>query len=259
MADNDPNQTPANNDPAQPPAGAPPANQEPAPAGSPTSDPVKMAEELGRLKKVEEDFKNYSTYVEPILVTLNGGLDKETYDKVLTAHNKRLGVTPPDNPPDNPPATPPPPSATEVDNRNTLLNRTLTEFYTNKKIDLNIDEGKTMDQKVGRQLKDLLDPMGNKTLNQVLADVSLVKLPEFLESAYMLANKDQIIKEAEERGKQAFQQESLGVMGAMTSTSIEPQSITLTTKEREIIAKAGWDEAKYLENKKKLAATTPPS
>ena len=215
-----------------------------------------MAEELGRLKKVEEDFKNYSTYVEPILVTLNGGLDKDTYQKVLDAHNKRLGVTPPDDL-GNPPATPLPPSATEVDNRNTLLNRTLVEFYANKKIDLNSDDGKTMDQKVGRQLKDLLDPMGNKTLQQVLADVSLVKLPEFLESSFLIANKDQIIKEAEERGKQAFQQESLGVMGAMTSTSIEPQTITLTTKEREIIAKAGWDEAKYLENKKKLAAATP--
>ena len=257
--DDNSNPSPDNNAPPQSPTGGPPPSQTPPPANQPQTDPIELAKKLGEAEAKLEILQNYQNQVDPILVTLHS--DSELTQKVLDVHNKRLGITPsPTSTDGGVPPIPPPPSSTELDNRNAHIANIVKDFYTETGIDKMDEEAKkTINGVIMNQLRDILDPMGNKTDAQIFQDVSLTKLPKFLKDAHFLATKDDQIKAAEERGRQNLAQEQVGVLGSFSSSSIEPQSITLTTKEREIIAKAGWDEAKYLENKKKLAATTPPS
>ena len=255
--DDNSNPPPNNDAPPQPPTGGTSQSQNTTPANQSQTDSVELAKELGEAKAKLEILQNYQNQVDPILVTLHS--DSELTQKVLDVHNKRLGITPPPTPADgeNPPV-PPPPSNTELDNRNAHIANIVKDFYTETGIDKMDEEAKkTINGAIMNQLRDILDPMGNKTDPQIFADVSLTKLPKFLKDAHFLATKDDQIKAAEERGRQNLAQEQVGILGSFSSTSIEPESIALTSKEREIIAKAGWDEAKYLENKKKLAAATP--
>ncbi len=113
-----------------------------------------------------------------------------------------------------------------------------------QKVDLN--------NRVLGELKDMLDPMGNKTMQQVLADVSLTKLPRFLEKAYDLATKEEQKLAAREAGKSEALGESAGIIGSLPSGSVNPSDVKLTNVEKEIARKQQITEEQYLENKKAI-------
>lgn len=254
------------NDNATPDSNA--AEQSPTPMAQPSQettpstnspDPVAMARELGETKAKLAALEDYQQKVDPVLQTIYS--DQKVYDTVLQTHNKRLGVTPSDIPKDETPISPPQPSPTELDNRVAHIQRTLKEFYEDTGIEKMDEETKkafiAKDGPLMSELRDMLDPMGNKTDVQIFQDVSVTKLRNFLDKAYFLATKNDQLKAAEERGRQGLHQEAVGILGSFSSSSIEPQEVNLTSKEREVIQKAGWDEAKYLERKKKILAVTP--
>lgn len=255
------NPTPSNTPTDQSPAPVAPEDKGGAPS-SPNQDVVAMAKELGEAKARVASLEDYQQKVDPVLQTIYS--DQKVYDTVLQTHNKRLGIAVPESTDDgeNPtaPQVPPAPSQTEIDNRVAHIQRTLKEFYEETGVNRMEEETKkafiAKDGPLMKELRDILDPMGNKNDAEIFQTVSVTKLRDFLDKAYFLATKNDQLKAAEERGRAGLNSESVGILGSFSASSVEPENVSLTPKEREIIQKAGWDETKYLERKKKLLAAS---
>ena len=249
----DPIQDPAPTN-VNPPAGDPP--KDPSAQDKNTSDAVSMAKKLGEYETKIKAYEAYQQQVDPFLETVNFHLDKETKDKLVAEHNKRLGITPTDDN-NTPPApqTDPKLQSQVTDLRNSEVSDKVNNFYSRHGIDKMPDEDKkTLNTNVGRILMDMLDPMGNKRdLKEVLEDVPLPKLDKFLEDAYYLATKDQQLENARNTAMAEANQNNRGIIGSFPSQSTNPDTISLSPQEKNIAAKAGWDEKKYLEMKKYIA------
>lgn len=254
------NDNPASNNPPDSNVTTPPAGDSPAaPAGNPpagSSETVKMAEELGRLRKMEEDYKVYREKTEPVLETLWS--DQELLNKANEVHARRTGQTPPAGDPPKDPATDPKLAKIENDvrsNRNFAVTQVVNKFTQDRGIDkLPQDKQKEMNTKVGAALRDMLDPMGNKTLAQVLEDADINKLPIFLDNAFTLANREEMIENAKILGRQEAQREGLGVIGSVPSTTPEIEQMSLTPQQKQVAKKMGISEDAYLKNVKEIAA-----
>jgi hypothetical protein len=230
---------------------AAPATPPAAPAApADNSDPVKMAEELGRLKKVEEDYKEYRGKTDPVLETLWS--DEELLAQATAVHNKRLGKAP---------VTPTPPAdgapAPQSDVRNSQISVLQGQFESQRGIDkLAPDKQAEVRGKIGAMLKTMLDPNDNKTIDQIFAEVNLVKLPWYMDRAYDLLTKDDQIAEAEQRGKNSVLADygagDPGMISSMPGGSVPIESVTLTPKEREVAKKQGISEEDYLKSKKEI-------
>lgn len=219
-----------------------------APSGP---DVTKMAEDLGMVRKENETLKDYQARVNPVIETIWS--DPELLKQVESRHKKRLGIV--DAEETSKDLQKQTPSATDVDTRNAVIKRTVDDFSDKYGISkMESKEKQDMNTRVGTMLKDLLDPRGNKRdLAEVMQDVSLTKLPFYLEQAYFLANKDNIVAAAKEQAKKEIQDASLGVMGSFSSTSIEPDSMTLSAREKDIADNMGVTHEQYLKNKKEIA------
>lgn len=251
MADGDPNSDPTKNDPAAS-AGDLNKDKKGTPDDKTAADAVAMAKELGETKAKLEAAQARNAVLEPVMQTIYS--DEELLKKATEIHNKRTGVAPKDEPKkDDKIATTPQPSATEIDNRNAHIKLSVEKFSQDHGIDkLEKDKQAEINTRIGNELKEMLDPMGNKTLQQIMETVSVTKLPQFLEKAYFLATRNEQIESAKEEGKKIAAGESAGIIGSIPSSSITPDSVTLTAKEKEIAQKTGVSEEKYLENKKEI-------
>ena len=211
-------------------------------------DNTKMAEELGKLKAENEALKNYQQKVDPVIQTIWS--DEELFKKTTDVHNKRLGITPQDPEEDKSEILPEVTKITGQVNelRNSEVSDKINNFYTRHGVDKLDDENKkNINIKVGTILMEMLDPMNNKKdLKEVLEDVPLIKLDKFLEDAYYLATKN------DQKAQEASSQ-SLGIIGSLTSQSINPDSLTLTEKERKVASQMGISEEKFLARKKEIA------
>lgn len=240
-------------------AQTPPDDKKVTPPQSDQASMTKMAEELGMVRKENETLKEYQTRVNPVIETIWS--DPELLKRVDQVHKKRLGIKVDDDKkpddqasPDGEPKIPAKPTSTDVDTRNAMI-RTIVDGFSDKFgiTKLEAEAKKEMNLKVGTMLQELLDPKGNKNLQQIMEDVSLTKLPSYLEHAYYLANKDTVVKEAKEQGKKEAQDQSRGIIGSFSSTSIETDSMTLTPQERKSADSIGVSHEKYLARKKEIA------
>lgn len=216
-----------------------------------SEDVRKMAEELGGIRKENESLKDYQERVNPIIETIWS--DHELLKQVEDRHKKRL------SPGDKKPADEDAPDKktqlpADTDTRNAVIRNivdTFSEKYGITKLD--VKEKGEMNTKIGTMLKDLLDPKGNKRdLTAVMEDVSLTKLPFYLEQSYYLANKESLLASAKEQGRKEVQDAGLGVVGSFSATSIEPDTVTLSAKEKQIADNMGVSHEKYLDRKKEI-------
>lgn len=250
MADDPANPNPAQNDPTAS-AGVSNKGSEGTPTDKTTPDAVAMAKELGETKAKLEAAQARVEQLEPVIQTIYS--DEELLKKTTDIHNKRTGVTPKDEPKKDDKIATTPVSATELDNRNAIIKTAVDKFSIDKGIDkLDKDKQTEINTKVGAELKEMLDPMGNKTLQQIMETVSVTKLPQFLEKAYFLATRNEQIESAKAEGKKQATSESMGIIGSIPSSSLETSDVTLSNKERDIAKKQGISEEKYLENKKEI-------
>lgn len=243
-----------------------PTTQTPAPAATPAdnkpdapADAVKLATELGETKAKLKELETYREQTVPLLETVwnDAPLLKDLTEK----HNKRLGkVT--DTPADKTPAAgdkPEIPAAPfDQDTRTALINQASSTFEEKHGISkLSEDEQKQMRGKVGAMLKEMVDPRGNKSMAQVFEDISLTKLPWYLDRAYDLVTKDEQLKHAMEAGKNSVldeYDEARGTMGNIPGTSVPIEQMTLSPAQKKVAAKQGISEADYLSQLKKIAA-----
>jgi hypothetical protein len=108
---------------------------------------------------------------------------------------------------------------------------------------------------VGQMLKEMVDPKGNKSMSQVFDEVSLVKLPWYLDKAYQLINRDNDIKAATEQGKKSVMDQyggDAGMIGSMPGGSVPLDSVTLTPAEMRAADNMGISHEDYLKNKKDI-------
>lgn len=243
------------------PASTTPAATTTPPAGAnsttPAADPVELARELGAAKEQLKELQSYKEKVDPVLETLYS--DNELLQKATIVHNKRLGKTvetPPTTTQTPAPGTTTPTPARDNDSRMATVNILSNQFE--EKVGINklpAEEQSKVRGMVGQMLKEMLDPNGNKTITQVFEEVSLTKLPWFLERAYDLVSKSDQIARAREEGKNEVIQQyegNRGVMGSMPGGSVPIDQVTLSQAEKSAAAKMGVSEEDYLKNKKEV-------
>lgn len=246
MVDDQNNSDPASNQPANQSTNSQQAQTQSSQNNSPP-DNTKLAEELGKLKAENEALKTYQQKVEPVIQTIWS--DEALLKQATEVHNKRLGITPEEPEDDQPLENPEDVKITNKVNelRNSEVSDKINNFYVRHGVDKLDDENKkNINIKVGTILMEMLDPMNNKKdLKEVLEDVPLLKLDKFLEDAYYLATKND--------QKQEESSQSLGIIGSLTSQSINPDSLTLSEKERKVASQMGISEEKFLARKKEIA------
>lgn len=237
----------------------------PAPESTPTppnnggnTDAIAMAKRLGELeaenKRIGSEYKEYKERVDPVIETLWS--DQELLTTAQKSHRKRLGLPdeetpPPDKKPDQTPKEFRDPVA-----RNALNSRTMSEF----EVKHGIDKEETTKQKetrsmIGQMIKNMVDPQNNKTLQQVFDDIDPDRFGWYLENAYTLINREEDRKRAIEEGRSAAlngYQAGTASIGSMPTSSIDPDTIALTPKEKAVAKQMGVTEEKYLENKKRI-------
>lgn len=209
---------------------------------------TKMAEELGMVRKENETLKEYQERVNPIIDTIWS--DPELFKQLDIAYKKRLGIEIKPNIDDEKVV-----STSDLDTRDAVISDIVNKFYEKHGInELEEKEKGDINVKVGSLLKDFLDPNNNKKdLATAMKDASLKRLPEFLDRAYFLATKDEMLKNAELKGKKEIEDQSRGIIGGFSSSLIESNNITLSPKEREIADKMGISHEKFLARKKEIS------
>lgn len=136
------------------------------------------------------------------------------------------------------------------DLRRSAENRTISEFSSKFGLDqLSKDDKNDVLKKVGQELADMIDPTGKKSMAQVLAGVSLERLPKLLEKSYYLSHMDKVMS-----GKTDDFEKGMASIGRFSSSSGKSSGdeTTLTEHEKEAAKKLGVKEEKYLAQKKKI-------
>ncbi len=241
------------------PAAAPTTPEVPVAQGTPTITPkdiegktpdeivkfvAEKSEQHGQTKKQLEEYEAYIKNVKPYLdvITADEGLTKQVEDAYKKKYN-------PDPAPKEPAKDGLPPD----DTRKALENQLVNQFEQGHGLDkLEADAKKDMNVRIGQELMELLDPSGTKNYNQVISEVSLEKLPKYLEKAYSLATMSDTIKKAQETAQAEAQYGATGVMSSIPSSSPDSPETSLSPQERQLAKKMGVSEEKWLERKKQI-------
>lgn len=134
-----------------------------------------------------------------------------------------------------------------TDLRRSEENRVVGDFQKNLGIDkMDQDKRSEIMKKVTNELAEMLDPGGTKKIGEIIASVSLSRLPNLLEKAYFLAYKDTLLN----RGSLDEDVASIGSIAA--SSNGKSDNNNLTEHERKIAEKLGISPDKYLAQKKLL-------
>lgn len=222
------------------------------------SDAVELARKVGELTGKLGEAEQYKQKTEPVLELIFG--DQELYQTVLkkyqdkvsgkdtsTADEANKGK---DTKPDEPVV-----SKIEQDNRNTLIAQTVSGWEAKHGIDkLETEKKAEINNKVLGNLKEMLDPAGTgKEGAALLEGVSLQALPKLLDNAFFLATREEREENIKNQAVSDFAAGSTGIIGALPSSSVGSEEVTLSAKEREIARKQGVSEEQYLKNKIEIA------
>lgn len=250
--DNVPQNPGASVTPPAPPPPAPTDNKQPSIEGKTPEEIIKLAQENGTLTSENKNLKDFYDKTAPVIETLLQ--DEEMLNKLNEAHAKRLGIKLPDKN-EGKDAKETPADAKIDDTRKSIENSIVQEFNRNKGIDkMNPDQRKDFNQKMFGELSFLLNPKGDKSLDQILGEVSLQTLPAVLEKAYNLATLDEQKAKSAEKAVSEATMGMPGVMGSMPSgSSPDGEDITLSPAERQIAKEMGVAEDKFLQRKKEIA------
>lgn len=215
-------------------------------------DPIELAKENGRLQSKVKEYEDYRTKVDPVLETLWS--DQELLAQATEKHNKRLGLTKdPIKPADTKPGETPPVPPQNTDVRRYAVQDIQAKFEQKAGIDKMTPEQQLQARgAIGQMLKNQLDMNNNKTIAQIFEEVSLDKLPWYMENAWNLLNRSNELKAAEQRGKNEAMEQygDAGVIGSMAGSTPALDNITLTAAERKAAKSQNVSEADYLAQKK---------
>lgn len=135
------------------------------------------------------------------------------------------------------------------DTRKAVESTIISTFEKNYGIDRLPGERKTeLFSKIADELGDMLDPGGNKNMRQILNEISLEKLPKYLEKAYKLATMDDVAEQGRVKGLAEARMNSEAAFGSIPSSGGNSNKIELTPKQQEVARRMGISEEKYIAN-----------
>lgn len=202
-----------------------------------------QSEKHGVTKKQLEDYEAYVKRVQPYIDTITG--DEALTKQVEDAYKKKFNIEDPKDKTE--PKTP------ADDTRKAIENQIIGSFEQNHGFDkLEGEAKKEMNVRVGQELAELLDPSGTKSYNEIVAGISLEKLPKYLEKAYSLATMSDTIKKAQETAQAEANSGAAGIISSVPSNSPTASDTTLSPQERQLAKQMGVAEDKWLERKKQI-------
>ena len=149
------------------------------------------------------------------------------------------------------------PTPEKDDTRRAVTNNIMDDFYRRYGVDkLEADKKKEVTTKIGVALAEMLDPGGTKNYNEILSSISLERLPRYLENAYYLANKEELIEQSKLEAIQQSRENEMATIGSIPSSSGMNGQMQLTQAERATAQKMGISEENYLKRKKEIAVQT---
>lgn len=198
---------------------------------------LELEKEKGRLAKEAGEGKEFAQTVQPLLELIRD--DPELF-KQLDERMKKKG-----QPADLTKATPEQKSEATKEVRSVATDLIITRFEEQKGIDkLEPDVRKAMREKIGSVVAEMT--------GQALTDVDLRRLAGVLDNAYILANKDEVIKKSELEALAKSQGLDAASIGNLTSTTGKKED-NLTPEEAKVAERMGLTREQYLEGKKKIA------
>jgi hypothetical protein len=103
-------------------------------------------------------------------------------------------------------------------------------------------------------LANLRDPGGKKPIRQVLSEIPLSQLPQFLENAHFIANKGQIVDQAKRSALASKEENEAATIGSFASSGKKSEGVTLSNREREVARKMGISEEAYAKRRAQINA-----
>lgn len=235
---------------------------------SSSDDNAKVLEEVGRLRQANKELEDYRSRTDPVVQTIWG--NRDVYDTVLSAHQKRLGGDQSlddkkdddssedddkDKKPESKKEESPKIDPVALQTRNHLFKQTVSTWEKSVGLDkLDQDKRTEVNTKVGSMLSRILDHKGEGVpVNQLLMGVSLDRLDGVLNDAYYLATKDDREAQIKKQVADEYQSGATGMIGSIASGSAGSGDIEMTGQEKLYADKMGISHKDYLASKKEIS------
>ena len=218
---------------------------------------VSLEKKMGEQSSEMNESRKFRTQMDTVLQAIWS--DQDVYDKLDSKIKQMKGVQTPEETQvalnGETPVTQTQQPTVDHEARRALEGQIISEFERKYGLNnLEADKKKEMHVKVGNALADLADPKGNKTYQEVISAISLEKLPSFLENAYFIANKSELVESAKLEGLINRREMDGAAIGSIPSSKGGSSDNVLTPRERETAKSMKIPEDKYLEKKKQILA-----
>jgi len=142
-----------------------------------------------------------------------------------------------------------------ADIRKASENRILGEFRKELGYDnLKPKDGQEKFTKTAVVLAELLDPSGKKSVKEIVAGISLDRLPKYLRYAHRIAHSADAVEQAKRSALASAEENKAASIGSFPASSGKAEGkIQLTNRERETASKMGISEEDYAKNKALIA------
>lgn len=136
------------------------------------------------------------------------------------------------------------------DTRMALENQIVADFKGRKHLgNLDVEKRSALEARVGKELRELVDPMGKLSREEFMEHIELNKLPYLLEKAYRLATLDDVEEQARLKGHMEVMENNAAIIGSFPASSANAKVIRLTPDEQKVARKMGLSDEEYFKNK----------
>ena len=140
----------------------------------------------------------------------------------------------------------------QADTRKSMEGQIMREFEDARGLSsLDSEKKNQVYAAVGRELHDMLNPGGSKTIPEILDSIELTKLAPMLDKAYYLAARDEVVAQAGREGALKARQNQAAAIGSISSSGEVSGSESLNEEERDVARKLGISDEDYRKSKKK--------
>jgi hypothetical protein len=202
-------------------------------AGEIAKSYLELEKTLGTKAKNEKEAREQVQQWEQLgkVIESNPALYKQVEDEITRSASKTSPTTTPKR----------------DDTRIALENQIITRFEEERGIQgLEGEKKQQLHSRIGEELKDMLDPGGTKTVNEVLSNIPLDRLPRYLNNAYKLATAGDKDEQARAEAILEARQNREAVFGAIPSSGIKGKTKTLTPDQQRVARRMNMSEEDYL-------------
>ena len=139
------------------------------------------------------------------------------------------------------------------DTRVAVINQTINGFEQKYGLDQLQGERKAEVQaRIGKEMAEMLDPKGTKSVAQIIESIPADRLPIYLEKAYRLATIGDREETARIKGLMEANQNSQAAFGNSQSSGVKEDKVSLTPDEQKVARKLKITEEQYVKQKQTL-------